>query len=98
MNEYAFEGSGVWPVLVEDDELMAITDEFIERQGYVALRHIDTPSFMRARTGEVVCEPEQKKVSTVVPEPVMDLLRALFKEDENDFTFTSGNQNNYNFV
>ncbi len=92
MNEYAVEEPGFAQVLVEDDELMQVTDEFIERQGYVAVRHIDTPSFMRVRTGELVSEPFQKSVSTEVPEPVLDLLRVLFKEDENDFTFTSGSR------
>lgn len=93
MNEYVVEEPWFDPVLVEDDELMQVTDEFIERQGYVALRHIDTPSFMRVRTGEVVDEPFRKEISTEVPEPVLDLLRVLFREDENDFTFTAENRN-----
>jgi len=74
-------------VLVMDDELSKVTDAYIQTHGYLSLRDIDTPAFMRNYYGETADLPQHKSISTDIPGPIVDLLRALFKENENDFSF-----------
>jgi hypothetical protein len=87
MSELANVFPGQPRVLVMDDELSKVADAYIHAHGYLALRDIDTPAFMRNYYGETVDLPRHKPISTDIPDPIVDLLRALFKENENDFSF-----------
>lgn len=87
MNELTNVFPGESPVMVMDDELMKVTDDYIHTRGYLSLRDIDTPAFMRNYYNESVMLPQNKPISTEVPDPIVDLLRYLFNESENDFSF-----------
>jgi hypothetical protein len=87
MSELANVFPGQPRVLVMDDELSKVTDAYIQAHGYLSLRDIDTPAFMRTYYGETPVLAKHKPISTDIPDPIVDLLRALFKENDNDFSF-----------